>query len=636
APWPVQAGAAAGAAAFALSAYSVAWLYHPHTMVAMWLPGLVLGIVALGRGERGGFAGLVAAAAGLAVSGHPETAANAALLAAGLGLALLLRRPAIGRPAFARRAALAALLAACLTAPIVLPVLEALPASERGTLVRGRAARAIDPPDVRPAVLLPLVQPLAFGSPRDGDWSGPANFNEYCTHYAGAAALAIALAGTFGFRRPGSRSALSAAILLVGLAALLVAVKAQPFHAWFDSLPVLEHAPHARLRLFWVLAVAVAAGLAAPRLAESRAGRWAGVAGLAGAAAVLLLVPPPFGSLHQRLWWGVALAGLVAAALALAVPRLRPAFPAVLLAAVVADLFTLGVRYHALVPPGRQLEPPPALAWLLARERATEEPFRVLAEAAEMPPNLAALHGLWDPRSNDPMTPHDPAWVVGRRLSAGRWHPSRPVYLWPPHDLPALRMLGVRYLLTAHRRRLEPPWEAAFDGVGGRIWWLPEALPLFFVPERVEPVAEPERARALTARNPDFGRLAVHADPGAPAGLGRPAPQEGRVRLRRVRPNGFDLAVESRSGAVVASSVSWAPGWRAAIDGRPGEALAVNWAFLGVRVPPGAHRVELEYAPAGWRWGLALFWGALGACLARWLAVRIRRGAPRPAGSGAP
>ncbi|HLE84497.1 MAG TPA: hypothetical protein VJG13_09175, partial [Thermoanaerobaculia bacterium] len=47
APWPVQAGAAAGAAAFALSAYSVAWLYHPHTMVAMWLPGLVLGIVAL-------------------------------------------------------------------------------------------------------------------------------------------------------------------------------------------------------------------------------------------------------------------------------------------------------------------------------------------------------------------------------------------------------------------------------------------------------------------------------------------------------------------------------------------------------------------------------------------------------------
>jgi hypothetical protein len=197
-------------------------------------------------------------------------------------------------------------------------------------------------------------------------------------------------------------------------------------------------------------------------------------------------------------------------------------------------------------------------------------------------------------------------------------------------------MLGVRYLLTAHRRRLEPPWEPAFDGVGGRIWRLPGALPLFFVPEQVRSGASPEHARALTARNPDFAHLAVDADPGAPAGRVRPAPQDGRVWLRRVRPNGFDLAVESRSGALVASSVSWAPGWRAAIDGEPGETLPVNWAFLGVRVPPGAHRVELEYAPAGWRRGLALFWGALGACLARWLAVRIRRGAPRPAGSGAP
>lgn len=642
--WRLQAGAATGAAGFALSAYSVAWLYHPLAMVAMWIPGVVLGIVALHRGERGAFPGLVASALGLAVSGHPETAAHTALLAAGLGAVLWLRGPAVGRPRFALRAGGAALLAACLAAPALLPVLEVLPASQRRVALRSGAERGNDPPDLRPAVFLPLVDPLAFGSPRDGDWSAPDNFNERCTHYAGGAALAAALAGAVGLgwgrRKPARRAAPGsgrvAGILLAGVLALLAAVKAPPVFRLVDALPVLGDAAHGRLRVFWVLAVALAAGLAAPRLAERPGARWAGVAALVGAGVVLALVPPPFGSAHQRTWWWVTLLGLAAAAAALAVPRLRPAFPAVLLAAVVADLFTLGVRYHALVPPGRQLEPPPALAWLIERRAEAEAPFRVLAEEAQMPANLAALHGLRDPRSEDPMAPHASSWLVGKRLSAGRWRPGRPVFLWPPYDLPALRMLGVRHVLAAHGRRLGPPWEPAFDGVGGRIWRLPDPLPPFFVPARARAVRSPELARELTLRNRDFAGLVVHADPDAPPGFQEPTPQEGRVWLRELSANGFDLAVESRTGAVVASSVSRVPGWRAAIDGWPAEPVTVNWAFLGVRVPPGVHRVELDYAPAGWRWGLGLFWGAVAACLGMGLARRLRRAAPRVAGSGAP
>jgi hypothetical protein len=234
------------------------------------------------------------------------------------------------------------------------------------------------------------------------------------------------------------------------------------------------------------------------------------------------------------------------------------------------------------------------------------------------------------------MAPHASSSLVGRRLSIGRWRPGLPVYFWPPFDLPAVRMLGVRHVLAAHGRRLGPPWEPVCDEVGGRVWRLPDPLPLFFVPGRARPVRSPELARAVTARNPDFAHLVVYSDPDAPAGFRPPAPQAGRVWLREVSANGFELLVESRTGAVVASSVSRVPGWRAAIDGRPAETLAVNWAFLGVRVPPGVHRVELDYAPAGWRWGLGLFWGALAASLSVGLRRRLRRGAPRAAGSGAP
>ncbi|HSL82089.1 MAG TPA: hypothetical protein VLF66_04890, partial [Thermoanaerobaculia bacterium] len=264
-PWPVQAGAATGAVAFALSTYAVAWLYHPLSMVAMWIPGVVLGVVALHRGERRAVPGLVVSAAALAVSGHPETVMHTAVLTAGLGLVLWLRRPPVGRGRFAARAAGAVAVTACLAAPSLLPVVEVLPSSQRFNILRLGRPGAISPPDLTPAVALPLIDPLAFGTPRDGDWSGTHNFNEYCTHYAGAATLAVALVGAFALWR---RRRWPAAVLAAGAAALLVAVKTPVLYELFDALPVLGDAAHGRMRLFWVLAAGLVAAAAAPRLAE--------------------------------------------------------------------------------------------------------------------------------------------------------------------------------------------------------------------------------------------------------------------------------------------------------------------------------------------------------------------------------
>src|SRR5688572_15013045 len=64
--------AALGAVAFALSTYLVAWAYYPTAMSACWIPGALLGMLALRQGERGALAGLVACGLGLALSGHPE------------------------------------------------------------------------------------------------------------------------------------------------------------------------------------------------------------------------------------------------------------------------------------------------------------------------------------------------------------------------------------------------------------------------------------------------------------------------------------------------------------------------------------------------------------------------------------
>src|SRR5215210_1327811 len=267
------AGAALAAVSYAFCAFLVAWAYHPQAMSAAWLPGVLLGLVLLRRGERGGFVrdfgGLVACGLGLALSGHPETLAHGALACAVIFLALLARHEeSVSRKAFAGRLAAAAALTGCLAAPVLLPVLEVLPESERWVMVM-RVPKAVDPPPFESRFLLLPLQPLLFGSPRDGNWDGPANFNELCSGYGGVLALVLAVAGA---ALPGDRRRLL--LLAAGLAALLASLGLPPFFDLVDALPGMSHGAHARLRLLWVLAVAVAAGLGLDDLIRHRRGAW--------------------------------------------------------------------------------------------------------------------------------------------------------------------------------------------------------------------------------------------------------------------------------------------------------------------------------------------------------------------------
>ncbi|HBL29922.1 MAG TPA: hypothetical protein DD490_24045, partial [Acidobacteria bacterium] len=292
-------GAALAAVSYAFSAFLVVWAYHPQAMTAAWLPGVLLGLLLLRRGERGAFAGLVACGLGMALAGHPETLAHGGIACAAVAGALLVRREGgIPRAAFAGRLALATVLTACLAAPVLLPVLEVLPESERWQVVE-RLPQSVDPPPFEPRFLLLPVQPLLYGSPRDANWKGPVNFNELCSGYGGVLVLAVALAGA---ALPGERRRRLLLLLGAGLAAFLASQKLPPFYHLVDALPGLSHGAHGRLRLLWVLAVAVAAGLGLEELARDRRGVRAGLAACAAVVLLLLLVPTP-PPLWQKAWW---------------------------------------------------------------------------------------------------------------------------------------------------------------------------------------------------------------------------------------------------------------------------------------------------------------------------------------------
>lgn len=635
------AGAAVAAVAFAFSSFSVVWAYYPLGMAIQWLPGIFLGLVLLAEDAPRATAGLVVCALGLVLAGHPSSMAHAALASAVVVAALWMRGPPVGRGRLLLRAGVAGALTFVLAAPFLLPVLEHLPASERKLALLLDPA-ATDPPDFEARFAAFVVDPLVAGSPREGIWKAPWIFNEQTSLYAGLVTLVLATAGAI------VRRGRVLGIFLGGLAALLAGFKIEPFHTAVDSLPGFEDLAHGRWRIYWILAVAVAAGLSVEALQRSRLGRTVFAALTVVAVGLLVGLGTPLAPWLRAWWWSTAIGALAVLAVpwglsrpTLEKPR-RRLVSGIALAAIALDLGLLGIRYNPAVAPKMDLAPPPVQQWLIERHQealtgpASPRPFRVLGEDWALFPNLPAVDGLWNALSFDPAHPMRPARFSRVRFTGGLFTGQPVIQSSDRLDLGLVSFMGVRYLLTARERSALPaPWRLANRGRGGDVWENSEALPLFFVPRVVERAPEPAEGTPLqrsvvlgeamqrVLEIEDFADLAVVE---GTAGFELPlrAEQQGSVQLVDLSSNRFDLEVVSSSGAVVVSSVSHDRGWRVQLDGEPLPLLRANAAFLAFRIPSGAHRVRLLYSPAGWRWGWVLFALGLATVLTGLLVRRLR------------
>jgi hypothetical protein len=143
-----------------------------------------------------------------------------------------------------------------------------------------------------------------------------------------------------------------------------------------------------------------------------------------------------------------------------------------------------------------------------------------------------------------------------------------------------------------------------------------------FLPPSVMAVSRDEDAlAAVLAPGFDPSAQAVVIAPTAPAA------SEGRVdSVERPAPGTLRIGTTASNGGYLVVSESWYPGWRARVDGADAAVERADYAMLGVRLPPGAHLVELWYAPHGFtaaRW--ATLAGALLLVLVAAGAVRDRR-----------
>ncbi|HEV7786649.1 MAG TPA: hypothetical protein VGQ28_14990, partial [Thermoanaerobaculia bacterium] len=395
----------------------------------------------------------------------------------------------------------------------------------------------------------------------------------YPEKFAILAILALALAGVLGWQRllderEAGRPAAANLPLALSLAVLAAAA---------TLAALLLGAP----------------GLALPLLAAS------GLPGPADPAAALTY-------LRGESFAAVATAAAVAALLGLCrwrrPPRRWLALSAVLLLA--CDLWHYGHRLLRTVPAAVYQVPPPLAASLLpARDRV----FAPLQTGSDLsPPALATQADRASPYLAR-LTPYGGllwripyAFDVDFDLMLTQWAQGADEILrreWadPERSFRYLGVWNVRTVLVARRAADKPPAGTDPALLGLSRLENVHVLPRFrFVP-RV--TFHPGQAAALAAARAaewTVGREEQAVRPGLPSQTrvyARPprllesADEGGKVRLR----------YQSAEGAFFVAATTFDEGWRARIDGTPADVYPTAACQLGVELPPGEHRLLLEY-----------------------------------------
>jgi hypothetical protein len=219
------------------------------------------------------------------------------------------------------------------------------------------------------------------------------------------------------------------------------------------------------------------------------------------------------------------------------------------------------------------------------------------------------------------LTGYSSSWPTlrGDRLDRELVRPLRAEPARALDHLPALRGLGVRYLVVAgadQGRRFGASPDLALrlrDGPyslfelrepGARAW---ASCGAAFV-------ASADEARTAVL-SPSYtpGTLLVE---GAGTGPTRRQPAAcGQAAIASETLNSVTVRTELPAAGWLVLADSWYPGWQATVDGRPADIRHANFLFRAVAVPAGAHEVTLEYRPMSFALGAV----ATGAGAVVWL-----------------
>lgn len=144
-----------------------------------------------------------------------------------------------------------------------------------------------------------------------------------------------------------------------------------------------------------------------------------------------------------------------------------------------------------------------------------------------------------------------------------------------------------------------------YKGPDGWIYKLPHALPrAFLVPSVSVAANSAESLRMLVNPTLDVRKAAIvnGSDTAAKTGLPLVDPSMGELAAKATivsdRLNEVEVDVDTPRSAMLVLNDMWDGGWKVEVDRVKQPLLEVNYAFRGVVVPAGKHRVMFRYRPA--------------------------------------
>lgn len=626
------------AISFGFCTFLVVWLHFPHASVAAFLPALFYGIDGLLKGySHGRLAFCAAVFAILLLNGHPETAAH---LVVGASLYVgwfLIASPARRRFTKVLSIAAAGVLGLLIALPLVLPLLEALPFSQRYEMLK-EIPHSV--PVTDPRFLVNFFQVDFYGTVGAQNIWGP-GIAEVLSGYAGILAFVAWFAvgyqvvRTGGWKRdailiegeddsnelmPAGRSALF--FILASLFLLWIILGWPVLSDLFHKLPLFEIAANGRLRIVLCWFLAILAGTFVD-LARTRHGRPAAVFGLwAGVVALVIAFTwnqfPTTDALGHSIATTIPriLVLIAAAFLLLDSARARRFATLVLIALCVGDLWTFDLYWNPVLSKDRLYPTTPLLRFLERKQNEAESfrPFRMAATASTFFPNSAGMFGLEDIRSHDPMS-------YGKYLGALRAFTGYSSFdyfgMLKNFEHPFIDYLNVRYILTTpYEDYRSDRFTEIYSGLDGKIYENRDALPRFFPAKFVFNEFDDKKRLEAILKNQDWSNsvflkripsdLAKFVGPDLLAPRPADAPIA-RVKVKQVRGDEFHLDIDAPRWTLIIGSQPYWQGWKIYRNGDERlSMIEVNGAFMGFLVPPGKSAVRVYYFPLSFYVGLAI------------------------------
>ena len=527
-----------GAIAFMLGGFAITWLELPVFLsTGVWLPLVLFLIHKTHMTHRAHYAAGAGVALGLSLlGGHPQIAFYV-WMAAGLYWAYL----AIAARKFPWSAILAFGIGLALAAPQLLPSIELARLSHRGgsPTAEGYAAYS--------ALAMPWRHLITFLFPDMGGASGW--YPEYCG-YVGVLPVVFMF---FAFKRK-NQSWFFAGL---GILALLMAMGAGINRLFYFGIPGFSHSGSpARVLFLYMFSVAILGGIGLERFLDWNEKirirrRWFG----------LLMI------------WGVAVL-----------------------------LLAFGFFVNPTSKPADVYPPTPLTDSLKTKDFARILPMNdrwslVAYPNAVLPPNSAAVYGLYDVQGYDAFYPVRYKALLD--TAAGR--DSSPqengnmVFARNPES-PVYDLLGVRWIIADDGKAQENPG----------------AFPRAFLVHAVEYYEDQDILRQIAIGQTDLRSVALvnvgslgRLDAWQHQSQSKPAARD-QVTITRYDNNSVALKVEAAKAGVLVLTDQYYPGWKATMDGKPVHIEQVDYVFRGVPMYPGKHTVTFSYHPRSFERGRSI------------------------------